>query len=550
MKLSPQLVFDALPAELKPRLSGVSTLDATLEAPDLLAADAQQLQGGRLFVTRTDRLPQLAKVTPGCALLCIGDSRRLDWFRKRCAVITVSPDLDFYTVFSAVQQVFLRMGNWVLGLYQILEDDGSIQSMLETTSAVTPASMIVVDSSFTCVASTGVQLDSGSMAQAAATGTIEEPGRRLPISNVDQYLASYNLSMGEKKPFTLEFDKLQSLNMNLIDADGYHGCLSFLYPNHDMRPGDSSIVEHLARMVLRSMSQIGGNTETRNNVLKSALSSLIDNLPLSTLELASLQAASSNGTYVCVRMRPEKRVRELPLSYICNSLEEDIPGTIAFEYKQASVAAFIRIDDLAPEGKRRDELERRLLPILTSLDMKAGMSDHVGDPLEARSYFLQASIALEKGSCLQESPLLYRFQDFALAELLENCTGEMPIEMYFTSGLRRLFAHDRGSTTSYVQTLRVYLKHNMNVTHTAQALYIHRSTLIDRLERIRALLDEDLEDPDERLRLEMVLRALELHSQLRKQFGEYDQELPYSPHGKGTIARAEGNASGASLQEP
>jgi hypothetical protein len=519
MKLSPQLIFDSLPDEFESKLSGVSPMEATLEAPELLAADAQKLQDGRIIVTSVSRLPRLAKVVPGCALLCIGDSRRLDWFRKHCAVITVRSDLDFYTVFSAVQQAFLRIGKWVLDLYQILESDGSIQSMLEASSAVTPAAAIVVDSSFTCVASTGMGAVSAGTLGAASAGIAEGVNRRLPISDVYQYLASYNLSMSVKEPFTLEFGELQSLNANLIDSNGYHGCLSFLYPNHDMRPGDCLIVSHLAHMVLRGMSLVSNGTETGRDVLKRALSCLIDNLPLGTLELAALQAASSNGTYVCVLMRPQKRARELPLSYICNSLEEDIPGTVAFEYRQTSVAAFIRINNLAPEGNRRNELEHKLLPILASLDMKTGMSDHVSDPLEARSHFLQASIALDKGSCLQEKPLLYRFQDFALAELLENCTGEMPVEMYFTGGLRRLLAHDRESTTSYMQTLSVFLKHNMNVTHTAKALYIHRSTLIDRLERMKTLLSADLEDPDERLRIELVLRALELRDQLKTQLG-------------------------------
>ena len=101
--------------------------------------------------------------------------------------------------------------------------------------------------------------------------------------------------------------------------------------------------------------------------------------------------------------------------------------------------------------------------------------------------------------------------------------------MYFTSGLRRLLAHDRDSAISYVQTLSVYLKHNMNVTHTAKALYIHRSTLLDRLERMKALLNEDLNDPDERLRIEMVLRALELRDQLKTQLGGYDQEQSNPP---------------------
>ena len=132
-------------------------------------------------MTNANRLPRLAKVTAGCALLCIGDSRRLDWFRRHCAVITVRPDLDFYTVFSTVQQAFLRISKWVLDLYQILESEGSIQSMLEVSSAVTPASAIVVDSSFTCVASTGVGANQEGTPSGTSTGIADGVSKRIPI---------------------------------------------------------------------------------------------------------------------------------------------------------------------------------------------------------------------------------------------------------------------------------------------------------------------------------------------------------------------------------
>lgn len=37
--------------------------------------------------------------------------------------------------------------------------------------------------------------------------------------------------------------------------------------------------------------------------------------------------------------------------------------------------------------------------------------------------------------------------------------------------------------TEYVRTLYVYLCNEMAIVHTAQALYIHRSSLLKRLER-------------------------------------------------------------------
>ena len=80
--------------------------------------------------------------------------------------------------------------------------------------------------------------------------------------------------------------------------------------------------------------------------------------------------------------------------------------------------------------------------------------------------------------------------------------------MYYPDGLRRLIEHDKDSSISYVDTLRTYLNNHMAVTKTARDLFIHRSTLLERLVRIRDILKEDLTDPDIRLQIQILLRAL------------------------------------------
>ena len=52
-----------------------------------------------------------------------------------------------------------------------------------------------------------------------------------------------------------------------------------------------------------------------------------------------------------------------------------------------------------------------------------------------------------------------------------------------------------------LRTLYEYLRHERNVAETAGALYIHRNSLRYRLERINALIDADLDNPDVRLYL-------------------------------------------------
>ena len=53
--------------------------------------------------------------------------------------------------------------------------------------------------------------------------------------------------------------------------------------------------------------------------------------------------------------------------------------------------------------------------------------------------------------------------------------------------------------------------------NAAQKLFIHRSTLIDRIARIERELNVDLQDSDQRLQLEILLKAIDIESILRMQ---------------------------------
>ena len=86
--------------------------------------------------------------------------------------------------------------------------------------------------------------------------------------------------------------------------------------------------------------------------------------------------------------------------------------------------------------------------------------------------------------------------------------------MYYTEGMRRLKQHDEKSPVSYIETLRVYLDNNMSVTKATAKLFINRSTLIERLSRIKRELNCDLEDPDERLRIQILLKAEQLQQEI------------------------------------
>ena len=96
--------------------------------------------------------------------------------------------------------------------------------------------------------------------------------------------------------------------------------------------------------------------------------------------------------------------------------------------------------------------------------------------------------------------------------ILEQATRKLPGYMICHEQLLRLKYADEENGTEYLRTLRLYLDNHLNAVQTARELFIHRSTFLYRLERIKSILGTDLADPDEILYLMLSFRLMDRES--------------------------------------
>jgi purine catabolism regulator len=78
-----------------------------------------------------------------------------------------------------------------------------------------------------------------------------------------------------------------------------------------------------------------------------------------------------------------------------------------------------------------------------------------------------------------------------------------------------LLEYDARRHTHLMDTLRTLLDNHFAVQPTAEALFIHRNTLLKRLRRIESLLGADLDDVDDMMELYLGMRALQLVGEAR-----------------------------------
>ena len=94
--------------------------------------------------------------------------------------------------------------------------------------------------------------------------------------------------------------------------------------------------------------------------------------------------------------------------------------------------------------------------------------------------------------------------------LLRETKDSPAVRMFLEKYLYPLLKYSEEKNADLFHTLRIYLQNHGNISQTANKLFIHRSTLLYRLEKIESLLGVDLNDPDHRFNLMLAARLYDL----------------------------------------
>ena len=147
------------------------------------------------------------------------------------------------------------------------------------------------------------------------------------------------------------------------------------------------------------------------------------------------------------------------------------------------------------------ELYNKLERKVKNISLTFGISDINDTIFEIKRNYSRCEKTITNGKLLFPEKNYLSYSDlgaFAWMDIQED-----EIEMMLMD-LKELFAHDENK--ELIETLKVYLDCKMNYSHTAKNLYIHINTVRKRIEQINDQIQIDLEDPLNRLKLEVLLK--------------------------------------------
>jgi len=101
---------------------------------------------------------------------------------------------------------------------------------------------------------------------------------------------------------------------------------------------------------------------------------------------------------------------------------------------------------------------------------------------------------------------IHFLNEFYLDTFLSEQISTQAAAEFSAHYLHKLVRYDQKNHLNLLQTLASYLANHQNIAATARKLYIHRNTLIYRIERIEVILGVDITDPNIALSLQLALK--------------------------------------------
>lgn len=219
------------------------------------------------------------------------------------------------------------------------------------------------------------------------------------------------------------------------------------------------------------------------------------------------------GTTLTKAQSIEKRNIDLSL-HLTERYLRTVDPNASFWYQGPRLVIFVPFHK-SRSGESRPFLREELQKICERIrienapySLSMGISPVVHELDDFRLAYECARQSLEIGSSLKDENASHvtHYEDLGLFRIVSIAESRTSLERFCHDAIGPLLAYDRENDSRLALTLRIFLEQNQNSARTAKLLFIHYNTLRYRLDRIREILGDVLENPQQRLEIELALQ--------------------------------------------
>lgn len=505
MKLSTSILAHKLKSKFTLQNKKALSDDLHLERV-LFYCDGDEMRDHKIYICTQGQVSKLDLTIPQQAVLfCIGKIRTANT-GKTGQVFQLIDDTDPFVLFNEIQRIFDYYEHWDARLYELASQEGSIQEMLDESFRVFHNPIIVNSADYFVIGYSSI-IDT----RTELSGLVDSDAIFEHSSEYQEGKKYPNLTKKKGAYFFPDYiTGARSLCVNIFEHDRYAYRIAMVESLRRFEAYDGSLLEHLTKYIEMALSKqmiLQADMGYRLDRILSDILSGPDQDEAVVDQWFSEFGWLSDHHYFCINLKVAALdLENMTVRFICNHIENTLSNSCAFQYEN-NITIFVNLTRFG--GDVEDAMEK-IVYFLRDSFLKAGVSNEFTGFERLGEYYHQAAAALEVGSRRAPFKWIHRFDDVALYYLLEQSRGELPIQLVCARKILELQSFDAAHNTDYYHTLKLYIKNHLNAVQTARLLFIHRSTFLYRMEKIREIIGLDLEDFDTLLYVMITFRILEM----------------------------------------
>ncbi len=303
----------------------------------------------------------------------------------------------------------------------------------------------------------------------------------------------------------------------IVSGDRARGYLSIIGPADELDMLDTLTAEHGAAACALEMAKAKAVSEAKKSLRGNFLEGLLaGTLPSKEIERLSgrLDHDTSPPHAIMTFTWAEAdapSVRRLETTIIWLLRNHSRPALVhIYGDQHACVFQSLRPGE---DMESAHQLARRLFEQINAEYPKTQLIAGISGPAEALTawprVYQEALQAMQLGQRLKMHEMV-DFESLGIYRLLGKLEDITAVQEFTNEVVGPLVQYDEQHRSTLVQTIDEYFNHHGNISQTAEALFIHRNTLLYRLDRIQELTGHNLNQANMRLALHLSLKLWQL----------------------------------------
>lgn len=411
---------------------------------------------------------------------------------QRCNLIVLDETLDSLSIFDEVQEIFETYRDWDHDLQEALIKDKGLQYIIDASYKIFNNPMYVIDSSFRTLAYTR---DVSSDAIDHLWKSIVEEGHTdIATVNAMKENDALNWLNNCWEP-VLNCSPIFThprINANIMNGSTKIGTLIVIGAFRELEKAHLHLAEYLRDILFLALQRDHVFQNTRGEIYNYFFADLIEGkITKKSFLKYQLQYLdwSIHDHYFILQVKMAKHdLVNNTLDFLAHQLENINAHSRSIIYNDVLVLIINCGESSTLDANYLDEAEK----FIAANNLVAGLSSCCMDILEIRDYYLQAAVAIELGEIVGQDRSFYKYEDYVLYHLIHNSARKTDLYKICHPAVMKLLRHDLENQSDYYNTLRAYIVNDFNLVKSAKVLFIHRNTLVYRINRIMALINVEL----------------------------------------------------------